>query len=334
MDALKLSELGLALKEHRERNGLLREDLAVRIKISPKNLYAIEEALLDQLPQAVFTRSFIRTYAEAMKMDLAEIDRRLAEIFPPETINNIHPQLTATAREQSVIINSPLPGKKILPAAAFIILLLLAGLGAWFYFTHVRSAGDAIRESPGSAQSSAVSGAQTASPADTDSDSAEVPTSDGQTASDALSSGQDSDSIALSDAAGQPASGPAPQPAAPAGGNGASEGTTAPAAEPALPASTAGMSASPAPNPASSLPRGEYAHRIVVSAVSGNCWIDVKFDDSSRSVELQSGRTFFLDFQERATVLLGNAAAVKLFCDGKEIMFRAAEGEVKSFRLP
>jgi cytoskeleton protein RodZ len=326
MDALKLSELGLTLKEHRERNGLLREDLAVRIKISPKNLYAIEEALVDQLPQAVFTRSFIRSYAEAMKMDLAEIDRRLAETFPPETINNIHPQLTATAREQSVIINSPLPGKKILPAAAFIILLLLAGLGAWFYFTHIRPADDAVQERPGSAQINAAVETQNVSPADAGGNTAEVPAPAGPTASGAIPSGQDSASVALSVAAGQPASGPDPQTADPAE-------TAPPAAETALSAGTSGAGASP-PNPSSSLPRGEYAHRIMVSAVSGNCWIDVKFDNNSRSVELQSGRTFVWDFQERATVLLGNAAAVKLFYDGKEIMFRAAEGEVKSFRFP
>jgi hypothetical protein len=226
-----------------------------------------------------------------------------------------------------VIINSPLLAKKIFPAAALIILLLLAGLGAVFYFTRIGPADDAIRENPGSAAAEA----QNVSPADADSKAAEIPGPAGQTASGAAPSGQDSGSVVSPGATEPPASDPAPQTLA--GENDAPGETAAPTAEPVPPTGTTGAGASP-PSPASSLPRGEYAHRIMVSAVSGNCWVDVKFDNSSRSVELQSGRTSFWDFQERATVLLGNAAAVKLFYDGKEIMFRAGEGEVKSFRFP
>jgi hypothetical protein len=73
----------------------------------------------------------------------------------------------------------------------------------------------------------------------------------------------------------------------------------------------------------------------MVSAISANCWIEARIDaENSRSLELQPGRSFFTDFQERATIRLGNAAAVKMFFDGKEIVFRAAEGEIRLFRFP
>jgi cytoskeleton protein RodZ len=326
MDVLKLYELGRVLKEHRENCGFLREDIALRIKISPKNLYAIEEGLADQLPQAVFTRSFIRSYAEIMKMDLDEVDRLLAEVFPPRLINNnINPQLTSSAREQSVIINSPLPVKKISSALAALVLITLLGLLTWFYFTHIRPANYPAPENPETAQSRVETVAQSDA-ADEAGISGALPLA-----------AQDAEPAASSASGSQP--GPASSEAAPDPGPAAWANRTASAETPAAtavsaPAGETGRSASP-PNPALSLPRGPFAHRVMVSAISANCWIESKIDsEDSRSLELQPGRSFFVDFQERATLRLGNAAAVKVFFDGKEIVVRAAEGDIRILRFP
>jgi hypothetical protein len=73
----------------------------------------------------------------------------------------------------------------------------------------------------------------------------------------------------------------------------------------------------------------------VVSAISANCWIESRIDgEDGRSFELQPGRSFAADFKESATLRLGNAAAVKVFFDGKEIVFRAADGDIRLFRFP
>jgi cytoskeleton protein RodZ len=335
MDALKLYELGRVLKEHRERCGFLREDIALRIKISLKNLHAIEEGLADQLPQAVFTRSFIRSYAELVKMAPDEVDRLLAEVFPPKLINNINPRLTSAAREQSVTINSPQPVKKMSSTIAAVVLIMLLGLLAWFYFSHIRPADPPAPESSGTVQSRPAAGEQSASAAGS---VGALPQNEPQNEQNE----QDTE-IADSPAPGgqpSPASSEAfPQPGPPAGGTGseaapAAAGPSAPAREQNPLAGGAGQNAF-SPNPALSLPRGEYAHRVMVSVISANCWIESKIDgENSRSLELQPGRTFFADFQERATIRLGNAAAVKVFFDGKEIAFRAAEGEIKLFRFP
>jgi cytoskeleton protein RodZ len=340
MDAFKLYELGHTLKEHRERNALNREALALQTKISSKNLYAIEEGLVDQLPQAVFTKSFIRSYAEAMKMDLTEIDRQLADIFPPELINNINPKLTAGAREQAAIINSPILTQKIFTIIGAFILLILLGLGIWFYFSHIKPADSAMQDSGSTTQHSPEAVTQNAARPNAVTDNASRPNADadtadnngepGTTAADMTAgrampnSGQNAEAATLpsSDSLQTADAGDA--------------ATTAPKLPDPQAADTAMTSAgSFTPNPALSRPGAGYAHRIMISVISGICWIETRADnESSHSAEVPPERNVFLDFQERATIRLGNAGAVKIFYDGKEYLFKAASGEIKTFRFP
>lgn len=63
------SEFGQQLKEERERQSLPLEQVAMSIKVREQYLDAIERHDWDALPEPVFTRSYIQSYAEFLHMD-------------------------------------------------------------------------------------------------------------------------------------------------------------------------------------------------------------------------------------------------------------------------
>ena len=56
-------------KEAREKQGLSINDVATATKINPGVLKALEEGRLDDLPPRTFTRGFVRSYAQYLKID-------------------------------------------------------------------------------------------------------------------------------------------------------------------------------------------------------------------------------------------------------------------------
>lgn len=65
----KVLAAGASLKEARERAGLSISDVATSTKISVRALQALEDGELDKLPAKSFTRGFIRTYSQYLKLD-------------------------------------------------------------------------------------------------------------------------------------------------------------------------------------------------------------------------------------------------------------------------
>ncbi len=74
----KLTELGAHLRSLRTKKGLSLEEIATKTMIQQRFLEAIEKGQLDQLPEALYVRGFIRRFAEAMGLDGVS----LAESFP------------------------------------------------------------------------------------------------------------------------------------------------------------------------------------------------------------------------------------------------------------
>ena len=70
------SGVGPLLKAARMRVGSELEEIAIALRIRYPYLRAIEENRYDELPGAAYTVGFIRSYAEHLGLDSAEIVRR------------------------------------------------------------------------------------------------------------------------------------------------------------------------------------------------------------------------------------------------------------------
>ena len=66
-------QLGLVLKEHRERNGHNIYEVAEALCLSPEIITALEEEDYDALPEPPYIRGYLRSYAKFAEIDSEEI---------------------------------------------------------------------------------------------------------------------------------------------------------------------------------------------------------------------------------------------------------------------
>ncbi len=74
----KLKELGSRLRQFRTEQSIPLEEVAARTRIQARLLNAIEEGNLDQLPEPVYIKGFIKRFAEALGLNGVEF----ASAFP------------------------------------------------------------------------------------------------------------------------------------------------------------------------------------------------------------------------------------------------------------
>lgn len=65
--------IGSALKEARAKKSVSLEDVHAKIKIHPRVLQLLEENKFEKLPSPLFVKSFLRSYAEFLELNAAEI---------------------------------------------------------------------------------------------------------------------------------------------------------------------------------------------------------------------------------------------------------------------
>jgi cytoskeletal protein RodZ len=74
--------VGQRLKAQRERRGIALADVAASTKISKAALLAIERDDIKRLPGGIFTRAFVRSYAQALGVNPDETVREFMAQFP------------------------------------------------------------------------------------------------------------------------------------------------------------------------------------------------------------------------------------------------------------
>jgi cytoskeletal protein RodZ len=74
----KLEELGSRLRQFRTEQSIPLEEVAAQTRIQARLLNAIEEGRLDELPEPVYVKGFIKRFAEALGLNGAEF----ASAFP------------------------------------------------------------------------------------------------------------------------------------------------------------------------------------------------------------------------------------------------------------
>ncbi len=119
------ARIGSELRGVRERLGWKLSDVADGLRIRLPYLEAIERGELSALPGAAYQTGFVRTYAQALGLDPAEILRR----FRAEGLGE-------TAKAELSFL-APVPDRAV-PTGAIVLLgvvLLLAGYGFWYHHT-------------------------------------------------------------------------------------------------------------------------------------------------------------------------------------------------------
>src|ERR1051326_1769239 len=123
-----MADFGINFKKARESKGLTLEQIAAKTKIGTRFLEAIEKDEFQRLPGGIFSRGFVRAYAESLGLDadeaVANFDR-LSNYRPP-------------AMEQVTVEPEPRPTagrRKLLPIAIivavfFVIIFYFATRGS------------------------------------------------------------------------------------------------------------------------------------------------------------------------------------------------------------
>jgi cytoskeleton protein RodZ len=116
---------GQALKEAREKQGLSIENIAGRLRLSVRQINAIETDSIAQLPQASTVRGFIRNYAKELKIDAVPLIEAFNKISPDKS-----PQALTLEPSTNMAISSSEPSK--FPVLMWLGFALISSLGIWW----------------------------------------------------------------------------------------------------------------------------------------------------------------------------------------------------------
>jgi cytoskeletal protein RodZ len=124
-------EFGARMKKLREQRGVPLRDIAERTKISVSVLEALERNDISRLPGGIFSRGFVRAYAEQIGADPEAAVKEFIARFPDDRITNGSPYVAAeeidTDPPSQVGRGIVLTLAVLLPVAAIIIWSIVAG---------------------------------------------------------------------------------------------------------------------------------------------------------------------------------------------------------------
>lgn len=92
-------DFGAKLREARERRGLSLRVIADATKISVRALEALEKNDISRLPGGIFSRAFVRAYADEVGLDPEQTIAEFITRFPVETVTQGHPRTRAIVDE-------------------------------------------------------------------------------------------------------------------------------------------------------------------------------------------------------------------------------------------
>lgn len=128
-----MTELGAYLKEQRETLGVSLEQIQSTTKIQKRYIVAIEEGNYDQLPGAFYARAFIKTYAEALGLDVDEVFETYKRDLPqPEAQPVVELSRRATYSKSSAPKKSV--AKRWIPNIIIILLIFAIGVALYYAF--------------------------------------------------------------------------------------------------------------------------------------------------------------------------------------------------------
>lgn len=152
-----MTELGAQLCSARESKGLTHEDVSRRIKVAVRTLVALETGNMDDLPHAVYTKGFVKSYARLLGLDPEEYGQAMDVIYASE--------LGEQEEQEVAFVSRRLPPPKPrwhIPVLILFVCVLAAG-GGWYFFVDSRSSSAVNELAPqGAAEEAPQSGVEAA----------------------------------------------------------------------------------------------------------------------------------------------------------------------------
>lgn len=196
---------GAVLRAAREAEGISVGDMAVQCRLAVTQIRALEEERLENLPEPVYVRAFIRGYAHALKIDPAPlVDDYMMRCGRRGAAVEVG-QLPNRSPSREAVFHEP-PKNRTLKAVLFVVLAALVGGGIWAVYTDQFASLHTSSEAQ-KVESGANEAKETKTPAAEPAESAAAP-------SDAAPETQPAQPSAPAAAQAQPAAAPAAQPPA------------------------------------------------------------------------------------------------------------------------
>jgi len=129
---------GVSLKRERELRGISLAEIARTTKISVRFLEAIEKDRFDILPEGVFRKSFIKSYAKYLGMNEEQILQEYTLQVQPSAASQPAPEKTSVSFRDS----SARSKRTMLLTLGIFLVLLAVGCGFW-YLTRTNGNGEA-----------------------------------------------------------------------------------------------------------------------------------------------------------------------------------------------
>lgn len=133
---MNLEEMGLLLRQERERRGISLEKAAASVRISKKYLASLEEGRTDGLPHPVYAKGFVKNYARFLDLEPEEFGEVLGRYY---VVDDNH---LRDAPRYEVKESSPSIRERGVSASSFkpslwlgVPVVLAFCVAAWFFFT-------------------------------------------------------------------------------------------------------------------------------------------------------------------------------------------------------
>ena len=137
---------GSTLRSAREAAGLSVDDVALQLKLAPRQVRALEDDDFQHLPGRTFARGFARNYARFIQLDP---DRVLALMPAGESAPALERPSFAAARRPMGEIPVERAAHRSSARRVLFLLLALVAVGAAAYYEYVHKASQAHREGTG-----------------------------------------------------------------------------------------------------------------------------------------------------------------------------------------
>ncbi len=141
-----MESIGKTLRDKRIEKGLTIEDVSDAIKIRRKYLEAIESGNYSEIPDIVYTKSFLKIYAEYLGLDRVLALKRFMDETSQEESVSINQKSSVVTRERNYL-NASKRGS-FSRWATYASFLLIIGLLAWISIAFVFNADNSSSEMP------------------------------------------------------------------------------------------------------------------------------------------------------------------------------------------
>jgi cytoskeleton protein RodZ len=118
----RTTDFGERMKRIREEKGVALRDIADTTKISVSALEALERNDISRLPGGIFSRGFVRAYAEQIGADPEKTVREFIARFPHDSVTDGSPYVTT----HEVDTEPPFHAGRVLLIAVPIVVVVLA----------------------------------------------------------------------------------------------------------------------------------------------------------------------------------------------------------------